>query len=147
MRYLPLVAKLRPRHDQLLQLITAYRDTYLRIVVVGSDLQVVERHRDQRRAEACKPADRDHRMEFVVFGGADGDVFEAATPPPLFAPGVALTGAGEVPDYLYDVTPDGERFLINEPLPTSSDAAVAAAAPRTEPLKVIVNWNVGLAPQ
>ena len=50
-------------------------------------------------------------------------------------------------DYLYDVTPDGERFLINEPLPTSSDAAVAAAAPRTEPLKVIVNWTVGLAPQ
>ena len=49
-------------------------------------------------------------------------------------------------DYVYEATPDGERFLINEPLPTSSDAAVAAAAPRAEPLKVIVKLDRGARP-
>jgi hypothetical protein len=48
-----------------------------------------------------------------------------------------------VPDYFYDVTADGERFLINEPQATGSDAA-APGAPPTVALKVIVNWAAGL---
>jgi hypothetical protein len=41
------------------------------------------------------------------------------------------------------VTADGER-LINEPIPTSPDAAAALGEPPTVALKVIVNWAAGL---
>jgi Tol biopolymer transport system component len=80
----------------------------------------------------------------VVDVQADGDAFEAGAPRLLFDTSVVLTGPGGVPDYFYDVTADGERFLINEPQATGSDAAAAPGAPPTVALKVIVNWAAGL---
>ena len=72
----------------------------------------------------------------------DGDTFKPGLPRPLFKTGLTPLRPDEQPDYLYDVTPDGERFLLN---PSHEQPAVAEAAdaPPTT-LNVIVNWSVGL---
>jgi hypothetical protein len=75
----------------------------------------------------------------------DGDALEPGLPRPLFRTGVTLPGPNDAPEWLYAVAPDGERFLINEPVTAASsaeaDAAAAAAAPT---LNVIVNWTTTL---
>ena len=49
------------------------------------------------------------------------------------------------PDYYYDVTPDGQKFLLDEPVAASpSQTAESAAAPAELPLNVIVNWSAEL---
>jgi dipeptidyl aminopeptidase/acylaminoacyl peptidase len=75
---------------------------------------------------------------------AEGEVFEYGQPLALFATGVTLPSIDETPDYFYDVTSDGERFLVNEPVTADPNAATAAEA---EPvtLTVIVNWANRLA--
>jgi dipeptidyl aminopeptidase/acylaminoacyl peptidase len=74
----------------------------------------------------------------------DGDAFEAGPPRPLFATGLAAARPGETPDFLYDVTTDGERFLINEPLPGNTAGALDLMTPPTAQVKVILNWTAGL---
>ena len=76
-----------------------------------------------------------------------GDVFTNGTPHRLFATGITAV-PGARPDYYYDVTPDGQKFLLNEPAPASpSQTAESAAAPAELPLDVIVNWSAGLRRQ
>jgi hypothetical protein len=56
----------------------------------------------------------------------DGEAFQAGVPRPLFA---TAPGAGQ-----YDVTRDGQRFILVEPLEQA----------RTQPMTVIVNWPAAL---
>ncbi len=76
------------------------------------------------------------------------DVFTNGAPHRLFATGIT-TVPGAAPDYYYDVTPDGQKFLLNEPTPAASTQTTqnAAAAPADLPLDVIVNWSAGLRRQ
>ncbi|HET8697153.1 MAG TPA: protein kinase [Gammaproteobacteria bacterium] len=69
---------------------------------------------------------------------SEGESFESGTPRALFATGLITPRGDELPDLLYDMTGDGQRFLISEPVP---NASAPAAAPT---LKVIVNWSAGL---
>jgi serine/threonine protein kinase/Tol biopolymer transport system component len=71
-----------------------------------------------------------------------GDAFETGAPRKLFSTGIAVTTYDTNPETFYNVSADGERFLINEPLPGQSDPS-ASGAPE-EPLHVIVNWTSGL---
>ena len=60
-----------------------------------------------------------------------GEDLQAGTPQELFA--ANLPNAGHIlAARLYDVTADGQRFLINE-LPSSS---------REEPITLVQNWTV-----
>ena len=65
-----------------------------------------------------------------------GDTFEAGIPRPLFridlVMGIDSVGASE-----YDVTADGERFLVN----------MAVAEARSLPIPVVVNWTAELKPR
>ena len=65
-----------------------------------------------------------------------GDTFEAGIPRPLFridsVVGIYSAGASE-----YDVTADGERFLVN----------MAVAEARSLPITVVVNWTAELKPK
>ena len=73
------------------------------------------------------------------------DVFTSGTPHKLFATSVMPAAPPATPDYYYDVTPDGQKFLLNEPVPASpSQMARSTAAPAELPLNVIVNWSAGL---
>jgi Tol biopolymer transport system component len=75
---------------------------------------------------------------------AEGEAFEYGQPQALFRTGVTLPRIDETPDYFYNVTSDGERFLVNEPVAVEPNAPAAAdAEPVT--LTVIVNWASGLA--
>jgi Tol biopolymer transport system component len=75
----------------------------------------------------------------------DGDALEPGLPRPLFRTGVTLPGPNDAPEWLYAVAPDGERFLINEPVTAASSVeADAAAAAATPMLNVIVNWTTTL---
>ena len=62
----------------------------------------------------------------------NGDSFKAQTPQPLFTPDAAVTNLPGpfMIGYAYDVTPDGERFLINTF--GSGDAT---------PLTLVLNWT------
>jgi serine/threonine protein kinase/Tol biopolymer transport system component len=71
-----------------------------------------------------------------------GDAFETGTPRKLFSTGINVTTYDTQPENFYNVSADGERFLINEPVPGQS-APNAGSAPE-EPLHVIVNWTSGL---
>jgi hypothetical protein len=55
---------------------------------------------------------------------------EWETPHPLFP----LVHAG-LSNYTYEVTADGQRFLVLQPVEES----------RSQPLTVVVNWQAGLA--
>jgi Tol biopolymer transport system component len=72
---------------------------------------------------------------------ADGDRLDPGQPQPLFRLGFALPGPAAIPDYYYNVSADGQRFLINEPV------TATAGAPASAPLgvlHVVVNWAEGL---
>jgi len=75
---------------------------------------------------------------------AAGDVFEPGPPRPLFKTGLKMIGPGDDTDYLYNVTADGQRFLINERVAADPTSSSAPAAPETTSLNVIVNWKAGL---
>jgi Tol biopolymer transport system component len=60
-----------------------------------------------------------------------GATFEAGTPVPLFQTQIFGLGVGQLYSQQYDVTADGQRFLIN------MDLAEATAAPIT----VVLNWQ------
>jgi hypothetical protein len=70
--------------------------------------------------------DPDNRLMAVAVNGK-GDTFEIGPTQPLFE--FRPAGAG----YRYDVTADGQRFLIN---------AFPEQAP--EPITVVINWTAGL---
>jgi Tol biopolymer transport system component len=78
-----------------------------------------------------------------------GDAFTSGTPRVLFATAVSQPGPDDRPDNDYDVSPDGQRFLLNLPA-TAAASSTAQAAGATQsvvselPLHVIVNWTVGL---
>jgi eukaryotic-like serine/threonine-protein kinase len=89
-----------------------------------------------------------------------GDAFTSGVPHALFATGVSQPDPNGRPENDYDVAPDGQKFLLNEPAPATassapapgsaapsaaSAAATAEAAPRELPLRVIVNWSAGLS--
>jgi Tol biopolymer transport system component len=62
--------------------------------------------------------------------------FEAGVPVALFATSMLSTGEGLRPQYQYDVTADGSRFLIAH--------RVNSAAPTVPTLTVVTNWLAGL---
>jgi serine/threonine protein kinase/Tol biopolymer transport system component len=75
-----------------------------------------------------------------------GEAFETGAPRKLFSTGIAVTfdttpQAGLFETF-YNVSADGERFLIAEPLPAQG-APSGVGAP-DESLHVIVNWTSGL---
>ena len=78
----------------------------------------------------------------------DGDAFESAAPHLLFATGSAPRDGDVTPDYSYDVTADGQKFLLNEIVRTDAKPSNAKSEepqpPRELPLHVIVNWSAGL---
>ncbi len=77
-----------------------------------------------------------------------GKVFTFGTPHALFATDLTAAASDRLPNFYYDVTPDGQKFLLNEPATASSTPAQsAAAAPPDLPLNVIVNWSAGLRRQ
>jgi serine/threonine protein kinase len=69
---------------------------------------------------------------------ADGDALAVGAPQALFT---LVDPVPASPDFLYSVTSDGQRFLVNE-LVSESDAAGAQSAPPV--INVIVNWSAGL---
>jgi Tol biopolymer transport system component len=76
-----------------------------------------------------------------------GDAFETGAPHALFATGISLGPVRTDIDYLflYMVTADGQRFLINEPVvPAAGEAETVNAAPAPAPINVIVNWTSGI---
>jgi hypothetical protein len=77
-----------------------------------------------------------------------GEVFASGTPHVLFATGITPPPEAR-PDYYYDVTPDGQKFLLNEPTPAASSTAAQNGVPAAPelPLNVIVNWSSGLRRQ
>ena len=64
-----------------------------------------------------------------------GATFEAGAPAALFEANINAAGAGAPGiGHQYDVTADGQRFLLNlEPRETS-----------TAPLTVVLNWQAGV---
>jgi serine/threonine protein kinase/Tol biopolymer transport system component len=72
-----------------------------------------------------------------------GDVFASGAPHALFATGVSQPDRDASPDSYYAVTPDGQKFLLNEPVPGAPKPAEQHDA-RDLPLHVIVNWSAGL---
>jgi serine/threonine protein kinase/Tol biopolymer transport system component len=71
-----------------------------------------------------------------------GDAFETGAPRKLFSTAIAVTGNATSAEPLYNVSGDGERFLITEPLSGQSTPGTSSAP--EEPLHVIVNWASGL---
>jgi serine/threonine protein kinase len=65
-----------------------------------------------------------------------GDTFEAGIPRPLFRID-SVVGIDSVGTSEYDVTADGERFLVN----------MAVAGARGLPMTVVVNWTAELRPR
>jgi serine/threonine protein kinase/Tol biopolymer transport system component len=68
------------------------------------------------------------------------DAFESGSPRALFSTPMEMPTSDEQPDTLFDASPDGQRFLLNLPLPRENSAAAFADTP----LQVIVNWTAGL---
>jgi hypothetical protein len=62
-----------------------------------------------------------------------GTGLEADTPHPLFP--LMPQGIATGYEYLYDVAPDGRRFLVLQPI----------QEPKSEPLTVVINWQAGLS--
>ena len=69
----------------------------------------------------------DNRTVVAVDIRPSADGIQAGTPQTLFSSSSAL--AGGYPRVSYDVTPDGQRFLVQEPTRLQSS-----------PLNVFVNW-------
>ena len=65
-----------------------------------------------------------------------GSRFEAGIPHALFDPRIFNVGAA-VNVFRYDVTPDGQRFLVN-----TAKQGEAATAP--DAVTVVLNWTAGL---
>ena len=61
---------------------------------------------------------------------AAGNSVQTSLPRRLFTPNVGV--------HAWDVTSDGQRFLISTPLRT-------AAAPAADPITVVLNWKSALA--
>jgi Tol biopolymer transport system component/predicted Ser/Thr protein kinase len=70
-----------------------------------------------------------------------GETFEFGPPRALFDSGLATALANRELDIFLNVTPDGERFLITQPVLAPGDAAEPPAAS----IHVIVNWRAALA--
>ena len=71
----------------------------------------------------------------------DGDTFEASAPKLLFSTQMALTsGAGNngIPFAIYDISPDGQRFLITRPPPNDEREALDA-------ITVVLDWQSALS--
>jgi serine/threonine protein kinase/Tol biopolymer transport system component len=81
----------------------------------------------------------------VVDIGYSGDRLEPGAPRALFELGFPLPPSNTQPDYFYDVTADGQRFLINEPVPVAPTDSSQSGAATPQTLTVIVNWTAGLA--
>jgi hypothetical protein len=62
--------------------------------------------------------------------------FKAGIPTRLFAIGAEAAAWFGVRGMMYDVTPDGERFLVN----------VRAGDPESSRIMVVQNWTAGLTP-
>jgi len=77
----------------------------------------------------------------VVDVEEDDASFHASAPRKLFSTGDKGTFKG-VPENWYDVSADGERFLVIESLP--ADPAAPSATPSPKPIHVLVNWTAGL---
>jgi hypothetical protein len=68
---------------------------------------------------------------------SQGEALVADTPKPLFKANPLLANhRGSALDIPYDVTRDGQRFIINERVATGTQQA---------PISVIVNWTALLA--
>jgi Tol biopolymer transport system component len=76
----------------------------------------------------------------------NGDRIEPGQPQPLFELGFPLPAPNAAPDYFYDVSADGERFLINEPVDAATSTLAASSTDTGPPptLTVIANWAAGL---
>ena len=76
----------------------------------------------------------DRKLMSVAVRAMTG-LLEFGTPRALFTIPGPLTERGDVAPYMYDVAPDGQRFLVGVP-------AGNAASP---PMTVILNWQSGLS--
>jgi serine/threonine protein kinase/Tol biopolymer transport system component len=74
----------------------------------------------------------------------DGERLEPGQPRLLFDLGFELPGPNALPDIVFNVAPDGQRFLITEPIETVVGPAAGNLGEATN-LHVIVNWAEGLA--
>jgi hypothetical protein len=81
-------------------------------------------------------------MIMTVDVNVDGERFEPGQPRPLFDTGIEMPSADVTPDFLYDVTEDGERFLINQSVGAGFGALPAAETSGV--ITVIVNWAANL---
>ncbi len=81
---------------------------------------------------------RDGKMMAVPVNATAGakPTFDAGVPVALFATSMLSTGDGTRPQYQYDVTADGSRFLIAH--------SVKSDAPTVPSLTVVTNWLAGL---
>jgi eukaryotic-like serine/threonine-protein kinase len=69
---------------------------------------------------------------------ADGDTLEVGTPQALF---MLADPIAPEPEFLYSVTRDGQRFLVNELVPEGGGPGTPVATPL---INVIVNWSADL---
>jgi Tol biopolymer transport system component len=72
-----------------------------------------------------------------------GTTFDAGPPKALFQTGIAVPGF--VTETYYDVTADGQRFIVNAPPPPSAGSGSDAAAP--VPITVVINATAALEKQ
>lgn len=85
--------------------------------------------------ELCSGRDAGSGAPVKAVAGARPS-FEAGAPVALFDSNIVATAEGMPPDYQYDVTADGKRFLI---------ATTGSTGPAATPtLTVVTNWQVAL---
>ena len=72
-----------------------------------------------------------------------GDVFTSGAPHVLFATGLSQAAADTLPSNEFDATADGEKFLLNEPVP-GPPRPTAQHESHDLPLHVVLNWSAGL---
>lgn len=78
-------------------------------------------------------SDDDGKLTAVAVKGR-GAAFEVGAARPLFDVRQRVTGGGGFTDTVYDVSADGQRFLVN----------MSAEQPATSALTIVVNWVAGL---
>jgi Tol biopolymer transport system component len=79
----------------------------------------------------------------MVVEVAPGETFDAGSPTVLFNTGLFVPPF--VSETYYDVTADGQRFLVNENSTSPADASAAGDAPPV-PITVVVNGTAALEP-
>ncbi|MBM3756682.1 MAG: serine/threonine-protein kinase [Acidobacteria bacterium] len=121
---------------------TGRREVYVRPFPSGEGEWVVSvagGHASRWRADGKELffVDMDGRVMAAPVKALSGPkpVFEAGTPSVLFESNMALTGENNRPLYQYDVTADGQRFLILE-----GDGSDRAEAPYV----VVTNWQASV---